>query len=135
MTVLTDAVAWVRSGPERFFPGGNVSHVGLLAWVAQDIVSAGGTLTACVVDDWWLVSSDARWLSHPSYSVEELFRHVVTASEQGRHSMRGEVIVAAFAASVAVFVADKGRIAIQGDPPGERIWSRAEAHHYSLLFR
>jgi hypothetical protein len=133
--VLTNAIEWARAHPELFFRSGDASPLELFAYVAKDVFSRGGVLVARVVDDWTLVGSETNWMSHPVYAPEELFGHVVTAPEQEVHSMRGEVIVAAFATSVALVVGDRGRIVIHGDPPGEALWSLAEGFHCSLLFR
>ena len=53
--------------------------------------------------EWWLVYGSMDWLKHDTLTVSELFTRIVPALEQGVNSMRGEIIVAAFAADIGTY--------------------------------
>jgi hypothetical protein len=122
---IVNAVQWVLTRPERFFSSSAPDPLRLLAYLMADVlVLGGGSCTIHRVDDWWVVGSDADWLRHERFSVRELFERVVAQPEHGEHSMRAEILVAAFAPSV--WLALQGdRVCIRGTAPPHRVWERA----------
>jgi hypothetical protein len=122
---VLDAFRWIRSDPRRFFPSGVPDSLGLLAYLMADVLELGrGSCTIRRMDGWWLIGSDADWFEGSPCSESDLFRRVVPAPEHGEHSMRGEVLLAAFASSV--WTAREGiAVRIQGDEPPAGLWSHA----------
>src|SRR5688572_11695175 len=98
-----DAIKWVKSKPSRFFNTDEPDPVRLLAYIMADVLElGGGECRIRSIGDWWVIGSDVAWLTHQEYPVSELFKNVVPAPQHGEHSMRGEVLVGAFAKDVAV---------------------------------
>jgi hypothetical protein len=130
-----DALTWARSRVERFFPSGKPDPVYLLAYLMADVLELGrGTCVIRQCGDWWTIGSDVDWLRDSRYSEEELFRRVVPAPEHGEHSMRGEIIAAAFARSVWVAI-DGTRKLIHGDDVPEEVWNATSGLHRVMVFR
>jgi len=117
-----NAVDWVRARPEQFFFGQTAPKaVHLLAYLMADVVTLGGG--RCTIrrwDDWWTVGSDFDWMAGAPYDPVDLFCHVVVAPQQGIHSMRGEIVVAAFAADVTV-VGRGESLKIKGESPNHDV--------------
>ena len=125
-----DPLAWVKRNQTRFFRGGQIDVIWLLAYVMSDVLELGrGECRIVQRDGWWFVTSDVDWLAH-DLPVRELFQRVVPAPQHGEHSMRAEVLVNAFAADVFAVsggetIQIKGRApddaliqsAVQGDAP------------------
>jgi hypothetical protein len=102
---IVDPLAWVKRNQMRFFPGGQVDVIRLLAYVMSDVLELGrGECRIVQRDGWWFVTSDVDWLAQ-ELSVRDLFERVVPAPQHGEHSMRAEVLVNAFAQDVLVFSA------------------------------
>lgn len=132
--VKVDALEWVRGRAGQFFASGVVEPVYLLAYLMADVLELGGG--TCVIfrqDDWWIVGSEVDWLRHDQFSTEELFRHVVPAPRHGNHSMRGEILVAAFSKHVAVLL-DGNSEQIKGEKPSAQASDRAATYHRALMF-
>ena len=92
-----DPVRWAHSNPQLFFRGGEVDAYQLLSWVLADVLVFGQG--GCFVEqegDWWLVASNRDWLRTKAHSVEQLFQRVVAEPRHGGHSMRAELLVAAY---------------------------------------
>lgn len=96
-------LSWVRAHPERFFRTGSPSGLELAYHLVCDALHLRAECTIARSGDWWVVFGPEDWLKHDTQAVPELFARVVAAPEQGVNSMRGEVIVAAFAAAVGTF--------------------------------
>jgi hypothetical protein len=112
-----DAIQWVKNSQIRFFPDGQIDVLRLLAYVMADVIGLGGG--DCHItrrSDWWFVSSDVDWLTHPSIPVPQLFSRVVPAPAHGEHSMRAEVLVAAYAEDVYTMTATEAHV-IKGAGP------------------
>lgn len=133
---LVNALGWIRSRPERFFPGGIIDPVVLLTYLMSDVVRlGGGECTIRRSGDWWLIGSDVDWLVNASIPLVDLFARVVPAPKHGEHSMRGEVLVSAFATSTWIARSGSERVCIRGDEPSDSVWSRAIDMHRVILFR
>ncbi len=131
---LIDALQWVRSRPGQFLSASGPAATSLLTYVVADIVdlSAGD----CVIRraaGWWMVGSTEDWLAGSGLPIAQLFARVVAAPVHGVHSMRGEVIVAAFARDVAVRSAGT-RHQICGAPPPEDVWDLAADLRAAIFF-
>jgi hypothetical protein len=132
--VNVDPLKWVRSRPEQFFSAGVVEPIYILPYLMADVIELGGGACTILRDGkWWLVGSDVNWLQHDHYSVPELFNHVVPAPAHGEHSMRGEVLVGAFAKNVCVSIARRS-LQIEGEAPPQNILDRALKFHCALMF-
>ncbi len=60
-----------------------------------------GRVTTFVTDTWWVVASDVDWIANePDYLVEDVFSHSIPLPQAGPNSMRGEVLLKAFARDV-----------------------------------
>lgn len=132
---VVNAMEWVRSRPRQFFGRDDPGAVHLLAYLMADVVDLGGG--ECVIRrsaGWWITGSDVDWLGAARHPVVELFRRVVPAPGHGEHSMRGEILVAAFAVDVAV-TGEHGLIRVQGDPPVESVLQEARGLKRAILFR
>jgi hypothetical protein len=137
MTASTtvDPLKWVRSIPKQFFGRDRPEAVHLLAYVMADILELGkGQCLIKAVDNWHVIGSDVIWLVHEQYGVAELFNHVVPAPAHGEHSMRGEILVSAFASDVAV-IDRAGILTIQGETPPGSVVQQAKEMTQALLFR
>jgi hypothetical protein len=132
---IVDALAWVRSSPARFFGRDAPYVLGLLPYLVADVLDLGpGECVVRRAEGWWLVGSDAEWLAHDKYSIPELFTHVVPAPAHGEHSMRGEVLLGAFAADVAVKSND-ALLQIQGQAPPAEALKKTTGLIQAILFR
>lgn len=130
-----DALKWVRSQPTRFFNRPQPEPVALLAYIMADVVQLGrGECVIRSVADWYVIGSNASWLTHERYEAAELFRHIVPASEHGQHSMRGEVLVSAFAQDVAV-IGPGGVLTVQGETPPKVVVDATSGMKQAIAFR
>jgi hypothetical protein len=128
-----DPIHWLRERPGQFFVGGSVNPLDLAAWIMADVLLLSEQCVVRRFGDWWIVGSDVNWIQHPTHSVEDLFRHVVPDPRQGRHSMRAEVIVGAFASRVALVASGEERC-IKGESPPASVWSNAKGLRAAILF-
>jgi hypothetical protein len=132
---LVDALGWIRSGPQRFFPSGKVEAVYLLAYIMADVLELGrGSLTVRHEGEWWIVGSEIDWLETSACSPRELFQRVVAEPGHGEHSMRGEVLVGAFATTIWISL-DTQREGVKGDSPPDAVWQRTIDLHRAIVFR
>jgi hypothetical protein len=129
-----DPLIWVQANPGKFFPGGKVDPVYLIAYLMADVLELGtGSCTIRRRDGWWLVGSDEDWLGTPRVAVDDLFRRVVATPGRGEHSMRGEVLTTAFARSVWTAL-DGTRAAIKGDEPSAPVWGEGAGLRRLIVF-
>ena len=129
-----DALHWVRSRANQFFPSGKPEPVHLLAYLMADVLELGhGSCTIRKVDHWWIIGSEADWLRVEGCAPTDLFTRVVPAPSHGQHSMRGEILTSAFARSVWVTLAAE-RVRIQGETPPESVWKATAGLHRVILF-
>lgn len=129
-----DAIQWVRSRAQMFFPSGKPEPVHLLAYLMADVVELGGG--SCIIrqkDGWWIIGSEVDWLRHPAHPEDELFKRVVPAPQHGEHSMRGEVLLSAFSRSVWATLGGE-RIRIQDEEPPSSVWDQASDLHRAIVF-
>lgn len=129
-----DPLEWVRSSAGRFFPSGVPEPLHLLAYLMADVLELGGG--ACVIKrtgEWWVIGSDVDWLHDNRYTERELFARVVAAPSHGVHSMRGEILLAAFARSVWITL-DGHASEVQGEEPPSSIWINVPTLHRAIAF-
>ncbi len=130
---MVDPVQWLLARPQQFFLGGSANPLDLAASIMADVLLVSEQCVVRCLGDWWIVGSDVNWIQHPTHSVEDLFQRVVPDPRQGRHSMRAEVIVGAFASRVALVAAGEQRC-IKGESPPASVWSKAKGLRAAVLF-
>ncbi|MBK8254388.1 MAG: hypothetical protein IPK82_17180 [Polyangiaceae bacterium] len=131
---LIDALQWIRARREQFFPSGEAEPIYLLAYLMADILAlGGGSCTIRQSGGWWIIGSDIDWLQIADFSESELFGRVVPAPGHGQHSMRAEVLTAAFTRSVWITLGEQ-RVRIKGDEPPREVWKHVVGLHRAILF-
>ncbi len=137
MQIVRDALEFVRSKPEMFFPlDGKPSPLRVLPYLMSDVIElGGGTCTIRRSHDWWIIASDKDWFDAPYYKLSEveLFARIVPAPQHGPNSMRGEILVAGFFHSVWT-TRDEQRTCIQGDAPPPAVWDDARGFARAIVF-
>ena len=130
-----DPLTWVRANAGKFFPDGRVDPVYLVAYLMADVLELSvGDCTIRRRDGWWIVGSTVDWLEGAGFPPAELFRRVVATPGRGEHSMRGEVVVAAFALSV--WTALGGSLtAVQGDEPPPGVWGNTKGLRRVIVYK
>lgn len=129
-----DALRWVRSRPLQFFPSGKPEPLHLLAYLMADVLElGGGSCTIRRAAGWWIIGSEVDWLRDERYSETELFARVVAAPQHGEHSMRGEILVAAFARCVWLAL-DEQRVCIRGAESPSPVWDQTAGLHRAIVF-
>lgn len=129
MQVIQDAVGYVQARPERFLRMEIPAPVELVMHIVSEALILGGSET-CTLHrgHWWVITSTVDWLeTHPDYTAEELFFHIVPFPEAGPNSMRAEILLTAFAHKV-ITVGPKGHVSVKGEvAPSEDIWQWLQA--------
>ncbi len=65
------------------------------------LLFSGESVTILKKDDWWLVASEFDWIENSGgYSIEEIFSRIIPFPEDGQNSVRGEILLKAFAQDV-----------------------------------
>jgi hypothetical protein len=101
ISVLTDAVGFVRNHPEMFFPGATPAPIQCVQHLAAEVLALGAADVAVERRGaWWIVSSNFDWFL-PDESVDEQTRRIVPLPEIGPNASRVEVVLVAFAEAVA----------------------------------
>jgi hypothetical protein len=101
ISVLTDAVNFVRSHPEMFFPGAAPAPIPCVQHLVAEVLALGASDVAVERrGDWWIVSSNFDWFL-PDQSADEQVRRIVPLPEVGPNASRVEVVLVAFAEAVA----------------------------------
>ena len=93
-----------------------VSGAELAANIVGDaLLLTSGHVTAFRNAAWWVIASDIDWIAiQSSSSVEDLFSRIVPLPQAGPNSMRGEVLLVAFARDV-VTQSENSRHVVKGD--------------------
>jgi len=130
-----DSMRWVRARPEQFFGRAEPEPINLLAYIMADIIGLGkGECVIRCSEEWFVIGSDLDWLAHETYNILDMFNHVVPAPEHGEHSMRGEILVNAFARDVAVLERDKV-LQVKGDAPPSAVLKKVDGMQQAICFR
>lgn len=133
---MVDALKWIRERPERFFNTAKPDRVHLFSCIMADIiVLARGQCVIRTAGDWGIIGSDARWLEHPEHGIVELFSRIVVEPDHGEHSMRGEVLVNAFATDVAVKIDASQVTLVRGRGPSQIALRASDDMTQAILFR
>ena len=115
-----DGLDWIRGREAQLFAAGRANPMGIMAYLVADVLELGkGACHVLRRGEWWVVSSDVDWMSHPDIPVRSLFERVVPAPAHGAHSLRAEVILSAFAQDLLTGDAKGERLVIKGTPPDE----------------
>lgn len=129
-----DPLEWVRSQTSRFFPSGRVDPTYLLAYLMADVLElGGGSCTIRQMDRWRIIGSDIDWLATSSCSDVELFSRVIPEPKHGEHSMRGEVLVGAFA-TTACIVLDGHTTPVVGELPPPQVLALSKGLTRAIVF-
>ena len=122
---LDDPVESIRSHPDMYLRGGfNASSMaGRLAGDALMLGALHVTITRS--DMWHIISADNDWLSaHPPVEPRETFFQIVRFPEAGVNSMRGEILLTAFASKV-ISASSHNRFVVKGSVEmNDAIWSK-----------
>lgn len=132
---VIDSMNWVKTRPNQFFGRATPDPTHLLAYIMADIIELGkGECMIRHAGEWFVIGSDLDWLKHEKYTVPDLFNHVVPAPAHGEHSMRGEILVNAFARDVAVL--ESGKILqVKGEAPPATVLEKAASMRQAIVFR
>lgn len=100
--ILDDPIAFIRKRPSMFARSIPVSGAELAAnIIAEALLLTHGQVTASRADAWWVVTSDVDWIAGESdHAVEDAFSRILPLPQAGPNSMRGEVLLTAFARDV-----------------------------------
>jgi hypothetical protein len=114
--ILDDPIGFIRKRPGMFVRSQPVSGAELAANIVGDaLLLTSGHVTAFRKAAWWVIASDIDWIaSQSSPSVEDYFSRIVPLPQAGPNSMRGEVLLVAFARDV-VSQGEDGRHVVTGD--------------------
>ena len=101
ISVFTDAVGFVRSHPEMFFPGATPAAIPCVQCLVAEVLALGAAdVTVERRGEWWIVSSNFDWFL-PDQSADEQVRKIIPLPEVGPNASRVEVVLVAFAEAVA----------------------------------
>lgn len=111
-----DALAFVKSHPERFLPFHRVDGPSLVMCIVGDImILTGAVATALTIDAWWVVGATIDWINTASdQDLIRRFEAIVPFPEAGQNSFHCEIILAAFASSLIVF-GPSGSCVVKGE--------------------
>ncbi len=102
--VLDDPIGFIRKKPGMFTRSSPVSGVELATNIVSEallLIKGKGRVTTFLTDTWWVVASDIDWIANESeHPVEDVFSHILPLPQAGPNSMRGEVLLTAFARDV-----------------------------------
>jgi hypothetical protein len=101
MKIFDDPVEWIKTRPEMFLWQGNIGLQLSTNIISDALLLTGGPVTVLKKHDWWIIGSEIDWVENQSdYSIDELFSRIISYPEAGQNSMRGEVLLMAFADDV-----------------------------------
>jgi hypothetical protein len=135
LTVHNNALEFIRSHPELFFPDGIPDPLVCTQCVVGEIIASGGTdISIRRAAEWWLVTSAIDWFMNLDLSL--LFQQFIPLPQLARNASRFEVVVAAYAASVATMCRPNEPVMIVGEAPSEDLWAlMPSSHTRALAFR
>jgi hypothetical protein len=111
IAVIIDPIEHIRRRKEMYVPGGHPDPIYPASRLAGDALLLGATRVEMGrSDEWWWVAADFDWISSSGVSDQEIFSRVVPLPEAGANSMRGEVLLTAFASAVVTVVGNTPRI-------------------------
>lgn len=122
LQVFNDPYALIRKRPEMFIR--EVSGPELAERIAGDALRlTGGPVTMLRTGPWWVIAAQTDWLAkEPESSVEDLFSRPVPFPQAGDNSIRGEVVLAAFADPLVTYTRELGQVIKGKVPKDEPIW-------------
>ncbi len=102
LTVINDAVGYVRSHPEIFFQSGLYNPQEVLLKLVTDAISLG--CTPLVIDQcfgFWVISANKNWVDIDNpHGLEKVFSRLTANPKAGQNASRSEVLLNAFAENV-----------------------------------
>lgn len=111
---IIDSIEWIKKNHDRFFRRNNIGLELSTNIISDALLLTDKPITVLNKNDWWIIGSQADWLStHFNNSIEELFSRVIPFPEAGQNSIRSEVLLTAFAKDI-VTVVNKKVVIIKG---------------------
>jgi hypothetical protein len=105
MEIFDNPIEWIKSRPEMFLWQQNRGLQLLTNILGDALLLTDGHITALKKNEWWIAGSAVDWLSADSnYSTKELFARMIPMPEAGQNSIRGEVLLTAFAKDVVTII-------------------------------
>ena len=124
---------FVCAHPEMFFPDGRPSATMCVQQLLNEVLALGGTDARVQrLDGWWLFWSSFDWFSGIDPRV--LFTNMHALPSTGGIGGRCEIVLAAFAESLATWGADGG-LSIKGTPPPPAVWEEMQRGARAVAFR
>jgi hypothetical protein len=127
MKVLEDAVNYIRQRKEMFLRLQEPNPIELVEHIVSDAMYSGAS--ECYIlreDNWWLIASKTDWLKCQSkHSPEALFTQIVAFPEAGQNSMRGEILLTAFAKKVITATPNERTVISGNVADDECVWRMA----------
>jgi len=115
-----DAIGFVRKHPEMFFsPHRSRSLSCAIHLVTEALALGGSDVRVFQAGPWWVVLSTTDWFG--SVATHDMFHRIISFPRLGANSMQIEVVLRAFAESVATYNAAHGFELIVGDAPDESV--------------
>jgi len=138
--VLDDPIGLIRKKPGMFTRSIPVSGIELATNIVSEallLTKGKGRVTTFCTDTWWVVASDVDWIANESeHPIQDIFSRILPLPQAGPNSMRGEVLLTAFARDVITQGID-GQHVIKGSalasdnpwpvPAGHQGWKRVVA--------
>jgi hypothetical protein len=99
--IFDNPIEWIKSRPEMFLWQQNRGLQLLTNILSDALLLTDGQITALKKNEWWIAGSNVDWLSvNSNFSSKELFARMIAMPEAGQNSIRGEVLLTAFAKDV-----------------------------------
>jgi hypothetical protein len=134
ITPIRDALGFVRQHPEMFFPGTAPNPLDCLRHLLVEVLALGASdASVRLIDGWWMLSSSFDWFL--GKEPEQLFTRIVPLPEVGPNASHVEIVLTAFAQSVATFGTATGRFVVRGEPPDEEVWKEMVRSTRAVAFR
>ena len=128
LQVLDDPVEMIRKRPQMFLK--KVSGVDLATCVAGTAcLTTDNPVTILHKDTWWIVACEDDWMQkEPDVGVDHLFSRMLPLPEAGPNSMRGEILLSAFASDVVTVGAGEARVIKGTVARNADVWCIIQAH-------
>jgi hypothetical protein len=128
LQILDSPLEFIRRHRDLFLPFGELREDTLSTTLAADVACISAHPVAILQHQgWWVVAGEEDWIevsvrrwnesSQKVRSIEEFFKHIVPFPERGVHCHHQEVIIMAFASSIATATAAGSSACLLGAAP------------------